>query len=63
MQASSAEVGKEAKGCDSDAKNEMEGAQLGTILKVPDQIINEDKEALKKAQTTDENLENIRCRV
>ena len=32
-------------------------------LKVPDQIINEDKEALKKAQTTDANLENIRCRV
>ena len=27
MQASSAEVGKEAKGCDSDAKNEMQGAQ------------------------------------
>ena len=32
-------------------------------LKVPDQIINEDKEALKKAQATDANLENIRCRV
>ena len=32
-------------------------------LKVPDQIINEDKEALKKAQATDGNLENIRCRV
>ena len=27
------------------------------------QIINEDKEALKKAQATDGNLENIRCRV
>ena len=27
MQASSAEVGNEAKGCDSDAKNEMQGAQ------------------------------------
>ena len=32
-------------------------------LKVPDQIINEDKEALKKAQATDGNLANIRCRV
>ena len=32
-------------------------------LKVPDQIINKDKEALKKAQATDGNLENIRCRV
>ena len=31
-------------------------------LKVPDQIINEDKEALKKAQATDAKLENIRCR-
>ena len=30
--------------------------------KVPDQIIN-DKEALKKAQATDGNLANIRCRV
>ena len=32
-------------------------------LKVPDQIINEDKEALKKAQATDGNLANIRSRV
>ena len=32
-------------------------------LKVPDQIINEDKEALKKAQAIDENLANIRSRV
>ena len=32
-------------------------------FKVPDQIRNEDKEALKKAQATDGNLENIRCRV
>ena len=32
-------------------------------LKVPDQIINEDKEAMKKAQATDGNLENIRRRV
>ena len=32
-------------------------------LKVPDQIIYEDKEALKKAQATDGNLANIRCRV
>ena len=32
-------------------------------LKVPDQIINEDKEALEKAQATDGNLENIRCSV
>ena len=27
MQASSAEVANEAKGCDADAKNEMQGAQ------------------------------------
>ena len=32
-------------------------------LKVPDHIINEGKEALKKAQATDGNLENIKCRV
>ena len=32
-------------------------------LKVPDQIINEDKETLKKAQATDGNFKNIRCRV
>ena len=32
-------------------------------LKVPDQVINEDKEVLKKAQANDGNLENIRCRV
>ena len=32
-------------------------------LKVPDQIIYEYKEALKKAQATDGNLANIRCRV
>ena len=32
MQASSAEVGSKANGCDSDAKNEMQGAQLGTIV-------------------------------
>ena len=32
-------------------------------LKVLDHIIKEDKEALKKAQATDGNLENIRCRV
>ena len=32
-------------------------------LKVPDQIINEDKEALKQAQATDPNLESIRGRV
>ena len=32
-------------------------------LKVPDQIINEDKEALKQAQTTDPNLDSIRGRV
>ena len=32
-------------------------------LKVPDQIINEDKEALKQAQATDPNLDNIRGRV
>ena len=28
-------------------------------LKVPDQIINEDKKALRKAQATDAKLENI----
>ena len=33
------------------------------ILKVPDQIINEDKEALKQAQATDPNLDGIRGRV
>ena len=32
-------------------------------LKVPDQIINEDKEALKQAQATDPNLDNIRGKV
>ena len=32
-------------------------------LKAPDQIINEDKEALKKAQAIDGNLANIRSRV
>ena len=32
-------------------------------LKVPEQIINEDKEALKKAQAIDGNLANIRSRV
>ena len=32
-------------------------------LKVPDQIINEDKEALKQAQATDPNLDSIRGRV
>ena len=32
-------------------------------LKVPDQIINEDKEALKQAQATDPNLGSIRRRV
>ena len=32
-------------------------------LKVPDQITNEDKEALKKAQAIDGNLANIRSRV
>ena len=32
-------------------------------LKVPDQIINEDKEALKLAQATDPNLDSIRGRV
>ena len=32
-------------------------------LKIPDQIINEDKEALKKAQAIDGNLANIRSRV
>ena len=32
-------------------------------LKVPDQIINEDKEALKQAQATDTNLATIRGRV
>ena len=32
-------------------------------LKVPDQIKNEDREALKKALATDANLESIRCRV
>ena len=32
-------------------------------LKVPDQIINEDKEALKQAQATDPNLDTIRGRV
>ena len=32
-------------------------------LKVPDQIINEDKEALKQAQATDPNLDCIRGRV
>ena len=32
-------------------------------LKVPDQIINEDKEALKQAQDTDPNLDSIRGRV
>ena len=32
-------------------------------LKVPDQIINEDKEALKQAQATDPNLNSIRGRV
>ena len=33
------------------------------LNKVLDQIINEDKEALRKAQATDANLENIRRRV
>ena len=33
------------------------------MLKVPDQIINEDKEALKQAQATDPNLDSIRGRV
>ena len=32
-------------------------------LKVPDQIINEDKEALKKAQATDGNLENMQGKI
>ena len=32
-------------------------------LKVPDQIINEGKEALKQAQATDPNLDSIRGRV
>ena len=32
-------------------------------LKVPDQIINEDKEALKQAQATNPNLDSIRGRV
>ena len=32
-------------------------------LKVPDQIINEDKEALKQAQATDPKLDSIRGRV
>ena len=32
-------------------------------IKVPDQIINEDKEALKQAQATDPNLDSIRGRV
>ena len=32
-------------------------------LKVPDQIINEDKEALKQAQTADQKLDSIRRRV
>ena len=32
-------------------------------LKVPDQIINEDKEALKQTQATDPNLDTIRGRV
>ena len=32
-------------------------------LKVPDQIINEDKEALKQAQVTDPNLDSIKGRV
>ena len=32
-------------------------------LKVSDQIINEDKEALKQAQVTDPNLESIKGRV
>ena len=31
-------------------------------LKVPDQIINEDQEALKQAQATDPNLDSIRGR-
>ena len=32
-------------------------------LKIPDQIINEDKKVLKKAQATDPNLDSIRGRV
>ena len=32
-------------------------------LKVPDRIINEDKEAMKQAQATDPNLDSIRGRV
>ena len=32
-------------------------------LKVPDQIINKDKEALKQAQSKDSNLDSIRGRV
>ena len=32
MQANSAEVENEAKGGDSDAKNEMQGAQVGLIV-------------------------------
>ena len=31
--------------------------------KVPNQINNEDKEALKQAQATDPNLNSIRCRI
>ena len=32
-------------------------------FKVPDQIINEDEEALKQAQATDPNLDTIRRRL
>ena len=41
-------------------------SRMGTLigkLKVPDQIISDDKEALKKAQDSNEKLVNIRCRV
>ena len=36
---------------------------LSFYFKSPDQIINEDKEALKQAQATDPNLDTIRGRV
>ena len=41
----------------------IKATSLYRKLKVPDQIINEDKEALKKAQAIDGNLANIRSRV
>ena len=47
----------------SETRSQAKQCEKYRKLKVPDQIINEEKEALKKAQATDANLENIRSRV